>query len=491
MKYRRPAASLLCLFFIAGICVQGSITSTQAQKQTIAIVNNQELTVSDLEANARQEVEGLDAKLAQVRRDVLAAEITSLLFDLEAAKHKLTADQLYDLEIASRVTAPTDAEIEAEYRNNRKQYGDYELWLVRDGIEGKLRDEREKKLLEEWTAKHQDQVRLVKTVDINDPKLKPGTALATVGKNKVTLDSLSERLKPRIFEARRQAYETEKAALEKAINILLLNAEAKGKSLKPEDIVRAEVTDKMREPTEDEIKQYYQTYSWQFNDLPSARPKIIAQLKKQGQERLEKALHERLRAGASIRVLITEPESPVQNISINGSPVHGNVAAPVTVVEFGDFQCYACGQMHPIVEQALKPYGDQVRFVFRQYPLSMHRRARLASEAALAAHAQGKFWEYSSLLFKNQRALDVPSLKKYALEAGLDGPRFDKALEERQFAADVRRDLREGEIYGVDIVGTPTYFINGKRLPVRSYNLDGIKKAIDEALASSNHAKKP
>jgi len=188
--------------------------------------------------------------------------------------------------------------------------------------------------------------------------------------------------------------------------------------------------------------------------------------------------------------MITELESPTQNIGTNGSPSHGNTAAPVTVVEFGDFQCYACGQMHPIVEQALKAYGDQVRYVFRQYPLSMHRRARMASEAALAAHAQGRFWEYSTVLFKNQGALDVPSLKKYALEVGLDGPRFNKAIDERQFAAEVRRDMREGEIHGVDIVGTPTYFINGKRLPVKSYNLEGFKKAIDEVLATSNHAKK-
>ena len=150
MKYKRLTASLLSLLFLASICVQGSITSTQAQKQTIAIVNNQELTVSDLDANARQAVENLNATLAQIRRDVLAAEITSLLLDLEASQRKLTADQLYDLEITSRVAAPTDAQIEAQYRNNRQQYGDYELWLVREGIEGKLRDEQEKKLLQDW-----------------------------------------------------------------------------------------------------------------------------------------------------------------------------------------------------------------------------------------------------------------------------------------------------------------------------------------------------
>jgi protein-disulfide isomerase len=486
MKYRRLTTSLLSLLFTASI----SIHSTQAQKQTIAIVNNQELMIDDLDANARQAVQGLDARLAQVRRDVLAAEITSRLLDLEASQRKLTADQLYDLEIANPVTAPTEAQIEAEYRNNRQQYGDYELWLVRDHIEGKLRDEQEKKLLQDWTAKHQDKVRLVKTVNINDPRLKPGTVLATVGQHRVTLLSLSERLKPRIFEARRQTYEIEKAALDKAINNLLLNAEAKRKSLKPEDIIRADITDKLREPTEEEIKTYYQTYSWQFNDLASARAKIVMQLKKQQEERLEQALNERLRTGASIRILITELKPPVQNISTNGSPTHGNTAAPVTLVEFGDFQCYACGQMHPVVEQALKSYGDKVRYVFRQYPLSMHRRARMASEAALAAHAQGRFWEYSTVLFKNQRALDVPSLKKYAVEVGLDSPRFNKALDERQFAADVRRDMREGEIHAVDIVGTPAYFINGKRLPLKSYNLEGFKGAIDEALARSNHVRK-
>lgn len=484
MKYYRPTALLLSLLFLASICVEAALKNTQASKPAIAIVNNQELTTNDLDEHTRQAVAELNTKLAQVRQDALTAEITSRLLEVEAAQRKLTADQLYDAEIASGITAPTDGQIEAEYRANRQRYGDYELWLVRDGIEGQLRDAHEKKLLADWTTKRQHKVHLIKTVDINDPKLKPQTVLATVGQYKVTFDSLNERLKPRIFESRRQTYETEKAALDKAINNLLLNAEAKRKSLKPEDIIRAEITDKMHEPTEEEVKQYYQANSWQFTDLPSSRTKIVTQLKRLEQERLEKALNEHLRAGASIRILITAPEPPVQNISTKGSPAHGNAAAPVTVVEFGDFQCYACGQMHPIVDQALKSYGDKVRYIFRQYPLSMHLKARVAAEASLAAQAQGRFWEYSNLLFQNQRALDVPSLKKYAIELGLDGPRFNRALDERQFAAAVRRDLREGEIHGVDIVGTPTYFINGKRLPTSSYSLEGIKKAIDEALAT-------
>lgn len=487
MKYIRLAAILLPLLFLASNGVEKALTQTQTPRPAIAVVNNQELTINDLDEQARQAVVELDAKLAQVRQTVLTAEITSRLLELEASHRKLTADQLYDVDIASRITAPTNEQIDAEYKNNRQRYGDYELWLVRDGIQGQLRDEQEKKLLADWTTARQDKVRLVKTVDINEPKLKPQTVLATVGQHKVTLASLNERLKPRIFESRRQTYETEEAALQKAISALLLNGEAKRKSLKPEDITRAEIADKTHEPTEEEIKQYFQTYSWQFTDLPSARTKIVSQLKKQQQAQLENALNERLRADASIRILIAPPERPVQDIGMSVSPARGSASAPVTVVEFGDFQCYACGQMHPIVEQALQSYGNKVRYVFRQYPLSMHVKARMAAEASLAAHAQGRFWEYYNLLFKNQNALDVPSLKKYAIEAGLDGPRFNRALDERQFAAGVRRDLREGEIHGVDIVGTPTYFINGKRLPISSYSLDGIKKAIDEALAASNH----
>src|SRR4030095_5245621 len=166
-----------------------------------------------------------------------------------------------------------------------------------------------------------------------------------------------------------------------------------------------------------------------------------------------------LRKGADIRWLITEPPQPVQLISVDDAPVRGDANAAVTIVEFTDFQCPACAAMHPVLDEVLKTYGSKVRLVVRDFPLTMHANARKAAEAANAAHAQGKFFEYIALLFKRQKALAVPSLKKYATELGVDRATFDAALDGGTFAAEVRHDISDGEVYGVN--STPTIFVNG------------------------------
>ncbi|HET6648189.1 MAG TPA: thioredoxin domain-containing protein, partial [Pyrinomonadaceae bacterium] len=132
-------------------------------------------------------------------------------------------------------------------------------------------------------------------------------------------------------------------------------------------------------------------------------------------------------------------------------------------------------------------YGNKVRLVVRDFPLAMHANARKAAEAANAAHAQGKFFEYTALLFKRQNALDVPSLKKYASELGLDRARFDSALDGGTFAAEVRHDISDGEMYGVD--STPSIFINGVYLT--SLSAGDLRAAIDRALGSTSTTKAP
>jgi protein-disulfide isomerase len=119
----------------------------------------------------------------------------------------------------------------------------------------------------------------------------------------------------------------------------------------------------------------------------------------------------------------------------------------------------------------------------------MHPNARKAAEAANAAHAQGKFFEYTALLYKNQSALDVESLKKYATQLGLDRARFDAALDKGEYAAEVSKDVAEGQKYG--ITGTPALFINGVRVSARELNDRGIPAAIERALARAGASRTP
>lgn len=195
----------------------------------------------------------------------------------------------------------------------------------------------------------------------------------------------------------------------------------------------------------------------------------------------------RLRQGANIKLLLTEPEAPRQLISVDDDPAKGVATAPVTIVEFTDFQCPSCAAMQPILEEAIKTYGTKVRFVVRDFPLPSHTNAFKAAEAANAANAQGKFFEYTALLFQRQKALDVPSLKKYATEIGLDRARFDAELDKGTYRAEVRKDITDGEMYGVG--STPTIFING--IMLRTLSAEALREAIDRALAAAATPSRP
>jgi protein-disulfide isomerase len=178
-----------------------------------------------------------------------------------------------------------------------------------------------------------------------------------------------------------------------------------------------------------------------------------------------------------------QPLSPdVQaKLAAPGAPSFGPDNAKVTIVEFSDFQCPFCTRAASVVQQIREKYGYKVRVVFRQYPLPMHAEARLAAQAALAAHQQGKFWEYHDLLFKNQRSLQRASLEEYAKQASLDVERLKKGLNDPLLEAAVDADVKLGE--EVNVNGTPTIFINGKRVP-NPTEFEPVAKLIDAALGA-------
>ena len=136
--------------------------------------------------------------------------------------------------------------------------------------------------------------------------------------------------------------------------------------------------------------------------------------------------------------------------------------APITLVEYGDFECPSCGAAYPTVEVVRRKMGARLRFVFRHFPLTqMHPHALHAAEAAEAAGAQGKFWQLHAMLFEHQDALDDADLVRYAKALHLDVERFTRELASEMYVARVRKDIQSGIKSGVN--GTPTFFINGVR----------------------------
>jgi predicted DsbA family dithiol-disulfide isomerase len=167
---------------------------------------------------------------------------------------------------------------------------------------------------------------------------------------------------------------------------------------------------------------------------------------------------ERLREGADIEILIQPPRVEVAATG----PSRGPEDAKVTIVEFSDFQCPYCQRVTPTIDAITERYPNDVRIVYRNFPLRNHSRAQPAAEAALCADDQGKFWPYHDLLFANPRALDDANLASYAETAGLDNEAFSACYDERRFAAQVNRDAAEGRAAGV--TGTPAFFVNGVML---------------------------
>jgi protein-disulfide isomerase len=178
-----------------------------------------------------------------------------------------------------------------------------------------------------------------------------------------------------------------------------------------------------------------------------------------------------------------QPLSPEAQARIagKGAPGFGPENAKVTIVEFSDFQCPYCARASEVVHKIKERYPDKVRFVFRQFPLPMHPDAHLAAEAALAAQRQGKFWEFHDLLFANQQALSRESLEGYARQLKLNVGDLQHALDGQTEKAAVDADVSLGE--GVQVNGTPTVFINGKRV-ANPTEFEPMAKQIDEALGS-------
>jgi protein-disulfide isomerase len=176
---------------------------------------------------------------------------------------------------------------------------------------------------------------------------------------------------------------------------------------------------------------------------------------------MEPMLHGPVALFALFAVLLVgcEPAPRAQVVEVGDSPSIGPEDAKVVVVEFGDFQCPACGKEAATVKSLRDAYQDRVRFVFKQFPLSFHQYAQLAAEASLAANAQGQFWEYSDTLFAHQANLARVDLESHARQLTLDMTAFTVALDEHRFADAVAADASQGTRLGVR--ATPTFFVNG------------------------------
>ena len=313
-----------------------------------------------------------------------------------------------------------------------------------------------------------------------EPAARGGQAVATIGGTPVTRAELDQRIGNRLLAMRTEEFDTTESFLREMLAERLFEREAAKRKLTVDKLLAAEVDAKVPPVTEEEKKTQYEAVKARVKDRPmeDVLRDIENNLRYQRQQARREAFVRELFAAAKVKLQLEPPRIAVNVVA--GEPAQGPAGAPVTIVEYSDYQCPYCGRAAATLKQVRQKYGDKVRLVFRDFPLtSIHPKAAKAAEAAACAGEQGKYWEMSDRLFAQQDKLDLPDLKRRAADLGLDQSGFAACLDSGRMAAEVRKDAAAAEDIGLR--GTPAFLING-RFVSGSLSLERFSELIDREL---------
>jgi protein-disulfide isomerase len=264
------------------------------------------------------------------------------------------------------------------------------------------------------------------------------------------------------IKALTELHDARRGAVDQYVTRRLLESEAKARGQTVDQWLQKDLIAAVPAPTDAETKKFYEENKSQMGGQPYGQMKdrISTYLRQQkGREQFGKVIED-LKEKHGARLTLAPPKLPRVEVAATG-PARGPENAPVTIVEFSDFQCPYCGREAPVVDRVMKEYEGKVRLVFRHFPLDFHAQAQKAAEAGACAADQGpeKFWQLHDKMFGNQQKLAVGDLKGYAKELGLDSGKFDRCLDSGEKRAVVEADAKAGQEAGVS--GTPAFFING------------------------------
>lgn len=436
---------ITCLFTI----IFALSVSAQTATQILAKANGQNFTVADLPADLRDAYLKMNKNLLDARRMLFNSQIGEILLETEAKVRKISVDDLVK-SVNSKVANPTEKQIQDVYDKNKDALGGRSLAEVREQIVAFLRREPEQKALNVLVMSLAKKYKVGVFKDVNARNLKATDILATINGRNITVAGFEAKNRVALYEQKAEIFDEIKLILEEKIYNALIAVEAKSEKIDASDLIAREISNKLRDFTDEE------------------------------REDLESNFRRKLFTKYNTQFLLKEPAPLVLQVSADDDPSKGSATAPVTVVMFSDFQCSSCAAAHPVLQKVLAEYPtEKVRFVVRDFPLAqIHENAFLAAKAANAAHKQGKFFEFTDVLYRNQNALDKESLKKYAADLGLNPTQFELDLQSESNAAEIRKDMSDGANYGIS--GTPTIYVNGVK--VRRNTAEYFRAAIDKVL---------
>jgi protein-disulfide isomerase len=319
-----------------------------------------------------------------------------------------------------------------------------------------------------------------------------GDVVAWIDGVSITAGEVDEAIAGQLEKLNEQIYQLKLQRLNVIVDQRLIEREATRRGVSKEALIEAEVTNRAGQVSDAEIDRYYEENRGRLPNLSDrVRQQIQARLLQRKREALGQQFLATLRAAADIELLLPRPESARIEVSTSGDFTRGPANAPVTIVEFTDFHCPFCQRVEPTLDLLLGKYGEQVRLIHRDFPIdALHPGARQAHEAARCAGAQGAFWEFHHELFSESPKTGTGQLTDLARKIDLPAAEFKQCLEGRVFKDHVDGDIKEG--LRVGITGTPTFFINGRRLE-GARSLDTFSQVIEEELAraASNTARAP
>jgi protein-disulfide isomerase len=292
------------------------------------------------------------------------------------------------------------------------------------------------------------------------------------------LQDIERRKMQAALQFQRDEHSAYERTLENMINKKLIELEAKKRSVDAENLIRSEVDIKVSYPSDRDVNNFYEENKAR---IPLAGDEALRQVR-------EYLLQQRREAASGAFIAQLRKEYKVESylepirfsVATDSSPTKGPADAPVTIVEFADFECPYCEQLFPTLKRVEANYDHRVRIVYRQFPLNdLHPHAQKAAEASLCANEQQKFWDLHDSMYLDQHNLDVDSLKRKAAALKLDTTQFNNCLDTAKYADAIKKDVKDGTAVGIN--GTPAMFINGRYLS-GAQPYEQIATIIDEEL---------
>ena len=284
------------------------------------------------------------------------------------------------------------------------------------------------------------------------------SVLAEVGSVSITREQVEASLTSELQRIERERHELLENGMEQAIQRQLIDQEATAQGIQSDELLTKLYAD-LEAPTDEAVDAFYESRKAQINQpKEEVAAQIVNYLRQQDRQAAYNSFLKELKGRYAVRRFL-EPMR-IEIAEAGDAPAMGPSVAPVTIVEFSDFQCPYCQRLAPTLDKVVENYGDRVRLVFRQFPLPIHAEAQKAAEASLCAADSGKFWEMHDKMFENIQALSVEQLKATAVSLGLDGEAFGACLDSGKHATRVADDLEAGRSAGV--TGTPAMFVNGR-----------------------------